>query len=145
VMKVRSMKIEMVGVSVLLAVTLLVAGAVALSAYVPPPATPSQGATKEFTIVAASDGFNDSLHEGIPWPIMVVHKGDKVTMRVVNRDTVEAHGFAIAVYSDRGLTLRPGQEASVSFVADKEGNFTIYCNIFCTVHQFMVAKLVVEG
>jgi len=100
--------------------------------------------SKEFVIVAGPNGFNGSVQHGIPWPIIVVHKGDNVTITVMNDDVVETHGFAIVTYFEKGFTVRPGVSQSISFLANRTGNFTFYCNIICTVHQVMVGRLVVE-
>jgi heme/copper-type cytochrome/quinol oxidase subunit 2 len=118
----------------------------ALSAlYVSLPAASVPAQAESFTIIADSNGFNGSVHHGIPWPIISVHVGDNVTITVLNEDRLETHGFAIVGYYDRGLIVGPGENDSVSFTARTEGNFTIYCNIFCTIHEFMVGELMVEG
>jgi len=62
---------------------------------------------------------------------------------VCNLDTVQSHGFALEHYFDRGVTLMPGNAYKVSFVANIAGSFTIYCNVFCTVHPFMLGKLTI--
>jgi len=48
-------------------------------------------------------------------------------------------------YFDRGLIVGPGENESVSFTARIADNFTMYCDIFCIVHEFMVGELMVEG
>ena len=42
------------------------------------------------------------------------------------------HGFAIDEYNVR-VYIPPGETVTVSFVADKLGTFTYYCNVFCGV------------
>ena len=79
--------------------------------------------------VAGPSGFNDSVNHARPWPVVTVQKGDTVNIFLCNVDSVAAHGFAIDHYLDGGVTLRPGQTFRVSFVADRSGNFTIFCNI----------------
>lgn len=47
------------------------------------------------------------------------------------------HGFAVDEFNVNAYIL-PGQVAAVSFVADRIGNFTYYCNVFCGVgHPYM--------
>ncbi len=89
-----------------------------------------------FTIYMSEKGFNDSSAYIGSWPIMRVTQGQTVTIRVINSESVEAHGFAIDHYFT-GISLRPNQFYDVTFVADQTGNFRVYCNIFCAVHSFM--------
>ncbi len=92
-------------------------------------------------IIAGPSGFNNSVNHARPWPVVSVQKGDSVNLFVCNVDSVSAHGFAIDHYLDGGVALRPGETFRVSFVADRSGNFTIFCNIFCPVHILMRAQL----
>ena len=101
----------------------------------------SQPNISHFRVVMANEGmnvgFNGSKYQSAPWPMMNVTAGHTVTIHVVNNDTTQAHGFAIAHYFDGGITLRPGQCYDVTFSVDQAGSFTVYCNIFCTIHIFM--------
>jgi len=90
-----------------------------------------------FTLVMSLNGYNDSRTQGFPWPKMNVTLGESVTIHVVNDDSVQAHGFAIAHYFDSGVTLRPGESYDMTFIADQLGTFNVYCNIVCTVHVYM--------
>ena len=92
-------------------------------------------------IIAGPSGLNDSVNHPRPWPVVTFQRGDTVELFVCNTDHLSAHGFAIEHYLNSGRVLRPGDSFSVSFVADQVGNFTIYCNIFCPVHPFMIARL----
>jgi heme/copper-type cytochrome/quinol oxidase subunit 2 len=65
-------------------------------------------------------------------------KGQSVTIRVENNDTVEPHGFVITHYFDAGVKLGPGEFHDVIFVASQTGSFLVYCNILCSVHQSML-------
>jgi len=93
-----------------------------------------------FLIVASSRGYNDSLDHGAPensWPIITVQQGQTVNITVCNTD-FQAHGFQVTYYYDSSvITVVPGQVLHVSFVADKTGQFRIFCNIFCSIHPFM--------
>jgi len=99
-------------------------------------------------IIADLTGFNDSIDHGAPlnpWPVIRVNQGDTVRLLVCNDDLSQAHGFAIQTYFDRGVVLAPGEAFRIQFQATLPGSFVIYCNIFCTVHAFMVGRLVVQA
>ena len=86
--------------------------------------------------------FNESIRNG--QPTIQFQRNDTINILVCNLDPVQSHGFAIDHYFAVGLTLRPGEAYKVSFVARDSGSFTIYCNVFCTVHTFMKGRLVVN-
>ena len=97
-------------------------------------------------LILDNSGLNDSIHRaspGTPAITLFFQKGDTINILICNLDTIQAHGFAVSHYFDRGVTLRPGDAYKVSFVARDAGSFTIYCNVFCTVHTFMLGKLAV--
>jgi hypothetical protein len=101
-----------------------------------------------FLIIADLSGFNDSIAHGAPlnpWPVVHVHLGDLVRFVVCNRDQAQAHAFAIQTYFDSGVVLAPGDAFRIEFKATLPGAFVIYCNIFCTVHAFMVGRLIVSS
>ena len=101
-----------------------------------------------FLIIADLSGFNDSIAHGAPlnpWPVIHVHEGDIVRILVCNEDMSQAHAFAIQTYFETGVILAPGDAFRIVFAATVPGSFIIYCNIFCTVHAFMVSRLVVSN
>jgi nitrosocyanin len=58
---------------------------------------------------------------------IVAKKGDKVTLRLVNKHTDE-HGYEIAAFAVKEVV--PGDKtATVSFTADKAGIFPIKCHL----------------
>jgi heme/copper-type cytochrome/quinol oxidase subunit 2 len=57
---------------------------------------------------------------------------------------MQPHGFAISTYFPTGVAIAPGEAYTITFTATVPGNFVMYCNIFCTVHVFMVAQLIVQ-
>src|SRR3989442_1695464 len=93
-----------------------------------------------FVIVMANEGmnvgFNGSKFQSVSWPVMNVTLGTTVTIHVINKDTVQSHGFAIQRYFS-GFALGPGTCGNVTFTADQLGSFTVYCNISCSIHVFM--------
>ena len=97
-----------------------------------------------FLIVASSDGYNDDISHGVPtnsWPVMTVQQNQTVNITVCNTD-FQAHGFQVTYYYDSNIiTIVPGQVLHVSFVADKSGDFRIYCSIFCSIHWAMQSGL----
>lgn len=98
-------------------------------------------------IIADLSGFNDSINHGAPanpWPVIQVHQDDVVRILICNKDTTQPHGFAIGTYLNAGVALAPGDAFRIVFTATIPGTFVIYCNIFCTVHVFMVARLIVS-
>jgi hypothetical protein len=97
-----------------------------------------------FLIVADIHGFNNSvghIHDfpNEPWPVLNVKRGDRVNILVCNEDDYSPHGFAIEHYFDGGTALMPHESFRLSIVADQVGTFTIYCNIFCPVHAYMLS------
>jgi nitrous oxide reductase len=97
-----------------------------------------------YLIVASKLGYNDSVDHGVPansWPVITVNEGQQVNIVVCNTD-IEAHGFQITHYLDSSInSIAPGQVFHVSFVADRTGDYEIYCSIFCSVHAFMQSGL----
>jgi FtsP/CotA-like multicopper oxidase with cupredoxin domain len=97
-----------------------------------------------FLIVANLGGFNDSVTHlqkspNEPWPVVRVHRGDRVNIMVCNTDDYSPHGFAIEHYFDTGVALMPHETFRFSFVAGQAGTFTMYCTIFCPVHPYMLS------
>ena len=91
-----------------------------------------------FTVVMADEGlnvgYNGSRNHSFPWPVMNVSLGQNVVIHVVNNDT-QAHGFSIIHFFDSGVVVSPGQCYDVRFTANTIGNFTVFCQIFCTIHS----------
>ena len=61
---------------------------------------------------------------------LVVHKGDKVKIRLINnvKSDPNQHGFAIPAYNVAVVVTR-GEPNNVEFVADKAGIFPINCQL----------------
>jgi len=89
---------------------------------------------REFSIVAKNWEFDPAE--------ITVNKGDTVRLLITSVDV--DHGFAIPEF---GVSekLSPGEEVTVEFVADKTGEFTFFCNVFCgSGHQEMRGRLIVQ-
>jgi heme/copper-type cytochrome/quinol oxidase subunit 2 len=80
---------------------------------------------------------------GTQWPVIRVHQGDTVIITVIINDSREIHGFAIVHYDDRGFSTPPGQQHTITFVADEAGTFRMYCNVFCAIHPYMQNSAVI--
>jgi cytochrome c oxidase subunit 2 len=71
-----------------------------------------------------------------------VKNGDLVRINVRSEDA--GHGLAIEGY-DQSVKFDAGGSATLEFVADKSGEFRLYCNVFCGQgHREMAGKLIVE-
>lgn len=108
------------------------------------PVGPSGSAV--FTVVMANAGanfgFNGSrFHPQFAGPIMNVTQNQTIIIHVINNGT-EAHGFQIVHYFDQGIGgtsgLAPGMCFDVRFTATELGSFAVRCDIFCSIHQFML-------
>ena len=89
---------------------------------------------KEFDITAKKFEFIPST--------ITVNQGDKVRLNIKSVDVT--HGFAI---SEFGISenLRPGKTVTVEFTADKKGEYTFFCSVYCGGgHSGMRGKLIVE-
>jgi heme/copper-type cytochrome/quinol oxidase subunit 2 len=99
-----------------------------------------------FTIVGSQSGFNDSFDHRTPgqhWPVMCTHAGEEITIKIINVDSVEPHGFAVTHYLDAGVTILPGKNYTITLFAGTPGDFRVYCNVICAVHEFMQNGLLV--
>ena len=92
------------------------------------------GEIKTFDIIAKSWEFIPSIIE--------VNKGDKVILDIESIDV--AHGVSISEFGVREY-LNPGKSITVEFIADKSGEFTFFCNVYCgDGHGNMRGRLIVN-
>ena len=93
----------------------------------------------EADIGSSYEGINGSaFHLSVNWPVITVYQSQKITIHVLNcPSSPEPHGFAIGNYFASGVTLSPGQSYTFTFVANTVGRFTVFCNVFCAIHQYM--------
>ena len=100
-------------------------------------------ATATFTIIESDPGNNyegmngSAFHVSTQWPVIQVYQGQKVIINIFNCASSESHGFAITTYFNSGVTVRPGQSYTLTFVANQKGSFRMYCSIFCAIHPLM--------
>ncbi len=100
-----------------------------------------QPETVRFAMTTFTFGFNvtdvPNFIDGkvYPSPTLTVHNGDRVIIELRSLDVT--HGFAIDEFNVNAYIV-PGETVTVNFIADKVGNFTYYCNVFCGVgHPYM--------
>ena len=109
--------------------------AASVSATVAASASVAAATVKEFTLTAKQFEFSPST--------ITVKKGDKVRLKVTAMDTV--HGFSLPDFNTEGQ-LNPGKETVFEFTADKAGDFTWRCSLYCgNGHGQMSGHLIVEG
>jgi len=113
-----------------------------LAASLPtPPCAGVPSVTRSFTIIASPNGYNDSNQHPGSWPKMTVNRCDLVNITIVNND-VQSHGFAVQYYGEKGAEVIGQQSyAFPIFQATRAGQFRVYCNVFCTVHNLMQSGL----
>lgn len=66
--------------------------------------------------------------------VITVNKGDTVRLRITSPDVV--HGFAIGGLGIDVGHIVPGEVTTVEFVADQAGQFTYYCNVWCSPFHY---------
>lgn len=85
-------------------------------------------------IVAYQWGFNANGTETRVNPV-TVRVGDNVTFRVTAtfdaQTGFEKHGFLILGLMESALEVSKDRELTISFIAEKPGDYTIICTIFC--------------
>ena len=84
-------------------------------------------------------------HTPVEKPVIEVHKGDRVVLKLKSSDVI--HGFSL---KDAGIIItdgiHPGKVVLVSFIADKVGTFTFSCNAICGKnHENMQGTLMVRA
>jgi len=90
--------------------------------------------TKEFTLSASS--FKYDITE------IRVKKGD--TVKITLNNTGGMHDWMVAEFNAKTKQITDGQTDTISFVADKAGEFEYYCSVGNHRAMGMVGKLIVE-
>lgn len=89
---------------------------------------------KEFDMIAKQFSFEPST--------ITVNKGDKVKINV--RSTDVEHGISIPEFGVN-KKLPSGEERTIEFTADQEGEFSFICSVYCgSGHGNMKGTLIVE-
>ncbi|MHA2062026.1 MAG: cupredoxin domain-containing protein [Candidatus Sifarchaeia archaeon] len=92
------------------------------------------GEMKTFEVRAKKYEFNPGT--------ISVNNGDKVIIKAIAND--RDHGIGIKQFNVNSL-LPKGKWVTIEFVADKKGEFSIFCSKFCGWKHFnMKSKLIVE-
>jgi cytochrome c oxidase subunit 2 len=112
---------------------LLLAAAGLIVAFAPLPGPVVAPQERNFQIDAQQFAYSPSE--------LAVNLGDSVTIQLLSADVV--HGLYIDGY-DLAVEADPGQAATLTFTADKQGSFRFRCNVTCgAMHPFMIGKLTV--
>lgn len=89
---------------------------------------------KEFNMTAQKFQFTPST--------ITVNKGDQVVINTVSLDVT--HGFSLPEYNIVE-TINPGSTTTIRFTADKAGQFTFSCSVYCgSGHSSMSGTLIVN-
>lgn len=108
---------------------------------------PNVGETKpivERDVYVEAKAWSFSVNNGVSNSIneIRVKKGEKVNLYAKSLDM--GHGISIPDY-DINIKFSPDQEAQVSFIADKAGEFNFKCSVYCGQgHMNHMGKLIVE-
>ncbi len=94
----------------------------------------AMGSVKEFTI--------DSFSFGYSMEVIRVKEGDTVTINLTNSGGF--HDWVVDEFDAATEKISEGGETSVTFVADKAGNYEYYCSVGQHRANGMVGTLIVE-
>lgn len=90
---------------------------------------------KEFDLVAKKWEFVPST--------ITVNQGDKVILHVTSADV--EHGIGLSEFGISTKNIVPGKTTDIEFIADKKGEFSFKCNVFCgSGHSDMKGMLIVK-
>ncbi len=90
--------------------------------------------TKEFRITAKQWEFNPST--------ITINQGDKVKLYITSVDVL--HGISINTFGIN-KNLEPGQTTLIEFTADKKGNYSFFCSVYCgEKHGNMTGEIIVN-
>lgn len=74
--------------------------------------------------------------------IIEVNEGDKIRIRFISTDV--HHGLYIDGY-ELETNTKPGEEGSITFIANKTGKFAMRCSVTCgPFHPYMISYLKVK-
>jgi plastocyanin len=81
--------------------------------------------------LTADDGPTATGGNGITPVKLAAHKGHNVEIKVTNTAKDKQHGFSIDEFGKKEV-IDPGKTTTVKFKADKDGTFTVYCQLHPT-------------
>ena len=119
--EVKTMKKRLILMSVLMMMVVAYAALPALSADAPKPFV-ADPAAKEVTITMSA--YKYAFDPGD----ITVYEGQKITIVITATD--RKHGFKLDAFNINA-TLPQGEPVTVTFVADKVGEFPFKCSVFC--------------
>jgi cytochrome c oxidase subunit 2 len=94
-------------------------------------------------IAHEAPGWDYARHHHLTSNEIRVKQGELLTLRLSSIDVV--HGFSLPEYGIKEKVY-PGKVTTVTFTADKSGQFKYECFLFCRDgHEDMVGKLIVES
>jgi plastocyanin len=97
------------------------------------------GATQQLTVEMGEGG------QYIFTPAeLKVKQGDKVQVKLINKDTANAHSFVIKELNAKSKQVAGGKEETITFTANKKGTFEFFCDVPGHKEGGMVGKIVVE-
>ena len=120
------MKTKLVLTIFLLAAAIVCSTLPAFSAEEPKPYV-ADPAAKEVTISVKADNYAFDPND------ITVYEGQKIILNITAVD--KKHGFKLNGY-DVNVTVVPGEITTVTFIADKTGEFPFKCSVFCGTGHF---------
>ena len=123
----KMQKQELLALGILLIILVGFPAGVLAYQYVYLPVTPDEAQVIDLVARAPEAG-------GWDLETITVNKGDTVRLRITGQDVV--HGFAIGKLGVDTGPILPGEAVTVEFIADEVGQFTYYCNVWCSPYHY---------
>ncbi len=119
----------LLAVAVFLGVMATLTGAYFILQSSSPPlsAAPTVPENRQFDLTLHVMGEGDTARRHWMPPVVVVHEGDTVTLRVTNGDTEASHGFTLGGYNITIPAIPPGRTVTVRFRATRAGIYAYGC------------------
>jgi plastocyanin len=96
----------------------------------------------ETTEVAVREFTLDSFNFGYSMDNIEVNEGDTVTINLTSSDGF--HDWVVDEFNAATEKINPGEETSVTFVADQAGTYEFYCSVGSHRARGMVGTLIVN-
>jgi len=98
------------------------------------PSGSMQQAVKEFTVIGSNFAFAPNE--------LKVKKGD--TVKITFKNSGGMHDFVLDEFKAKTDIIKSGEQAEVTFIADKAGSFEYYCSVGNHRAMGMKGTLIVE-